>query len=133
MTLVTLPKAIDVPDGLANAPLVPAYWMGPECLPVKVISERRIEREPITVYAHHRHDFSQFPLDIGTPSKEMNRALEKSRGYRSATISRRNAVPKKEFLRNETVELVPQAGVFGHNDNPIAIQTKFRGLVKNPG
>jgi hypothetical protein len=132
MTFVTLPKTVDVPDRLSNAPFVPAYWMWSEYFTIKVIPERSIESEPITVYTHHGHDFSQPPLDIGTPSEQMDRTLEESRWYCGATITRWNTVSKDKSFWNVAIELVLQTGMFGHNDNPVTIEAQFRGLIENP-
>jgi hypothetical protein len=125
MNFVTAPKNVDIPEGLANAPLVSSHWVWSEYLTVKVIPERSVEREPITVYTHNGHDFSQPPLDIGTPSEQMDRTPEVSRGYCGATITRWNAVPKNKSFWNVAIELVLQARVLGHNDNPVAIEAQF--------
>src|ERR1700681_1867182 len=110
MTFVTFPKTVDVPYRLANAPLVSACRMRSEYLTIKVIPKCSIEGEPITVYAHHGHDFSQPPLDIRTPSEQMYRTLEESGRYHGATITRWNAVPKNKVLRNVAIEFISQAG-----------------------
>src|SRR5260370_31480448 len=132
MTFVTFPKPVDVPYRLANAPLIPACRMWSERLPVEIIPKCSIKGEPIAVNAHHGHNFSQPPLDIRTPSEQMDRTLEESRRYHGATITRWNAVPKNKFLRNLAIELISQAGVFGHNDDSVAIETQFRSLIQNP-
>ena len=103
MAYVTLPKNVDVSDRLPNAALVPTGRMRTKSLAVKVISECGVERESITVDADYRHDFSELPLDIGTPSKQMDRTLEESGMNERATITRRHAIPKDKSSRNVAI------------------------------
>ena len=133
MTFVTAPKPVDIPYRFANAPFVTACRMWSERLPIEVIPKCSIKSEPIAVHAHHGHDFSQPPLDIRTPSEQMDRTFEESRGYHSATITRWNAVPKNKFLRNVAIELILQARMFWHNDDSVAIETQFPSLIQSLG
>jgi len=107
--------------------------MWSEGFTIKVVPECSVKRESITVDAYYVHDLSQPPLDIRTPSEQMDRTLEESWRYQSATIPRRNAVPKDKFRWNVAIELIFQAWVFGHNDNAVAMESELGGLVQNPG
>ena len=63
----------------------------------------------------------------------MDGAFEERRRYRRATILRWNAVPEDKFLWNMAIELILQGWVLRHNDNTVAMETEFVGLVQDSG
>lgn len=105
--------------------------MRSELFPVKIITERGVQGEAVDIQAEDRHLFTQFPLNVRSPSKQMHGPLEAFRRNRSPSVSCRDAVPQQKRLRDALVQMWSKRGVFGHDHNMLDVSCKGLSLQDN--